>query len=217
MIPRKSWFCKVKLPHIYSMLEFKRFLTESELAPVNLDSGKAELARLERSHYFFVLPTDHNIAHYFMNGQLVKASFLNSSSSDSSGIERATKKLSSPYDSLLIVCFPKRWETKLGRGKNIKELFANMFGEYGQSARYVWGMYSLWNPRIEDHDEGHFFRNPNYHADDMLLNKWLEKHAVVKEKEVIPLNRQPRVMGHQLLAQGRPSFHGWKEPELPSL
>lgn len=196
------------------MLEFKQFLIESELALVNLDSGKAELARLERSHYLFVLPTEYNIAHYFMSGHLVKASFLNSGSSDSSGIERATTKLSSPYDSLLIICFPKRWEAKLGRGKNVKELFANMIGEYGQSARYVWGMYSSWNPRIEAHDKGHFFRNPNYHANDLLLNKWLEKNQVVKEKPAIPLDRQPRIMGQHLLDQGRHSLHGWNEPKF---
>lgn len=195
---------------------FRQFLIESELAPVNRDVGHAELSRLERWHHFFVLPTDHKLAKHFMNGHLMKASFMRSTSADEYDIGKSIAKLTSEKDSLLIVCFPKRWEKKLGRGKNLKELFANMFEEHGQSAQYVWGMYSHWNPRLEDHDEGHFFRNPNYHANDSLLDKWLKKHPSIKEKPAVPLSHQPRVMGHHLLDQGRPSFHGWRELGLPS-
>jgi len=194
---------------------FKQFFVESELAPVSRDAVHAELSRLERGHYFFILPTDHKLAEYFMKGHLMKASFMNCTSADESDIGKAIKKLTPEKDTLLIVCFPKRWEKKLGRGKNVKEVFANMFGEHGQSVQYVWGVYSHWNPRIEEHDEGNFFRNPNYHASDSLLDKWLEKHPAVKDKLAVPLNRQPRVMGHHLLDQGRPSYHGWREPELP--
>ena len=192
---------------------FKRFFLESELAPVNREAGITELARLERGHEIFALQTDHKMAGYFMNGHLMRASFLKSLPTDPTDIEKKLTKLNAEADTLLVICVPKRWEKQLGRG-TIQKVFADMIAT-GGSAQYVWGAYSLWNPRLEDLDEGHFYRNPNYHANDGLLDSWLKDHpSPVKAKPAVPLNRQPRIMGYHLLDQGRHSFHGYNEPEL---
>ena len=193
------------------MLDFKHFFTESELAPINKESGITELARLERGHELFALQTSHVIAASFMNGHLMKSNFLNCYRIAASDVEKQLMKLNIKDDALLVICVPKRWEKQLGRG-SIQRTFADMI-ENGGSAKYVWGIYSLWNTRLEDHDEGHFYRNPNYHADDQLLDGWLKNHpSTIKERPAVPLNRQPRTMGYHLLDQGRHSFHGYTEP-----
>lgn len=189
---------------------FKNFYIESEAPLVSIDSGLAELSRLNHGHFFFTIQTDHKLANYFMNGHLMKASFLNSKLSELSEIEKSIRNLNHSNDSLLIIVFPKRWQKKLG--KATKEQFGQMIGEFGKSAQYVLGMFCLWNNRMEEYDSGHFIRNSNYHANDELLNKWLEKHpSNIKEKAAIPLDRQPRIMGYHLLDQGKFAFHGHNE------
>ena len=188
---------------------FKLFF-ESDLSPVSPESGRAELIRLSRGHYFFALQTDHKLAQSLMKENL-RPEFSKSSIIDATDVEKRIAHLTPDQDSLLVVCFPKRWEKSLGR-VNPKEQFAKMIGEFTGSQQYVWGIYSLWNPQLEKHDAGHFFRNPLYHANDDLLNIWLKHHpSPVKEKPAVPLNRQPRIMGQHLLDQGRHSFHGYRE------
>ena len=195
---------------------FRQFFAEGELAPASLESGKSELSRLERGHYFFALQVDHKLAWAFMNGHLTENSFARATPISAENIQQWIDRLTHDRDSALVVAVPKRWEKQLGRGHNIQELFGKMIGMSGKSGRYVWGAYSLWNPRQEDIDGGHFFRNPTYHADDSLLEGWLKDNpSPVKVTPTVPLNRQPRVMGHSLLDQGRHSFHGYTEPQLP--
>lgn len=197
------------------MQGFKQFFVEGELAPISPISGMAELSRLERGHYFFTSPMDRNSAWDFIKGHLTSADFEEFIPADTAKIEQQMSKLKPEKDSLLMVCFPKRWEKSLGRQK-IQETFGKMIGWSKLSAQYVWGSYSLWNPQTEEMDEGNFFRNPHYHANDDLLDEWLKKNPkVVKEKDAVPVNRQPRVMGWHLLDQGRHSFHGYREPNLP--
>lgn len=192
---------------------FKQFFAEGELAPVNPEVGHAELGRLDRGHYFFVLPVDHKLAGYFMKGHLTGADFVKSKSVFAADIVKEVTRLTPEKDTLLIISVPKRWEKQLGRGGNIQETFGKMIGMSGESARHVWGAYSLYNPRTEDLDTGHFYRNPLYHANDDILDGWLKDHpSPIKEKPAVPLDRQPRLMGQHLLDQGRKAFHGYTEP-----
>jgi len=192
---------------------FRQFLAEDALAPVSAEVGHAELSRLDRGHYFFVLLVDHKLAGYFMKGHLTGADFMKSKSVFAADIVKEISRLTPEKDTLLIIAVPKRWEKQLGRGRNIQELFAKMIGMSGQSAQHVWGAYSLYNPRTEELDVGHFFRNPQYHANDSVLDGWLKNNpSPVKEKPTVPLDRQPRIMGQHLLDQGRHAFHGYTEP-----
>jgi hypothetical protein len=182
---------------------FKDFI-EQELQPVY--SGDAELARLEDRHYLFSLKLNHQDATALMSGRYLPPKL--GSPTSLSQIHKEFANLNSATDTIMIMAFPKRWENQLG--KNTFHLFGEMIGEIQQAHNYIWGTYSLWNPRIEDFDQGNFFRNPHYHANDGLLNKWLEKHPVPQiEKKAVPLNQAPRVMGFDLLNQGRHSFHGY--------
>ena len=195
---------------------FKQFLAENELAPASLESGKSELSRLDRGHYFFALQIDHKLAWAFMAGHLTENSFAKATPISAENIQQWIDRLTHDRDTVLVIRVPKRWEKQLGRGRNIQELFGKMIGMSGESGRYVWGVYSLWNPRLEDIDGGHFFRNPAYHANDSVLDTWLKNNPQpIQPKTPVPIDRQPRVMGHSLLDQGRHSFHGYTEPQLP--
>jgi hypothetical protein len=189
------------------------FYTESE--EVSPSNGLTELKRLATGHYLFALPpVSHKLARHFFGGGLFPGDFAGAKPLDEKLFKEFISKLTSQEDSIVILSFPRRWEKKLGRQSNPKELLHKMIGEVGQVGNYVWGMYSLWNPRLEEHDAPHFYRNPRYHAHDGLCDKWLKKHpSPVKEKPALPLEKQTRP-GHELLFQGRHSFHGYNDGEL---
>lgn len=197
---------------MYEKLQgFKQFFEENEVSPVRRESGMTELTRLERGHYLFTIPTNHKLAEAFMKGYLLGADFMKSSPSDLAGIENQLHRLTAERNSLVIVAVPKRWERQLGR-VDFHEQFGKMIGNSGRSAQYVWGVYSLWNPRLEENDGGNFFRNPRYHANDDILESWLKEHPQPsREKPAVPLDRQPRIFGQHLLDQGRHAFHGYKD------
>lgn len=189
---------------------FRYYLLESELSPVSFVTGIAELTRLDRGHFFFGIPVHHTTGSLFMNGNMTSLEFASANPLTAFDIQKKLESLNADKNSLVIVSFPKRWKQNLPHREDYKELFGQMLQESGKSINYVWGMFSKWNIRLEQIDQGSFYRNPEYHANDSLLEKWLAEHPVSKPiQQAIPLDKQPRVFGQYLLNQGRQAFHGY--------
>lgn len=194
------------------MQGFKAFFYTEE---VGAESAWPELKRLASGHFLFALPPlNHRIARHFFRGSLFAGDFAKAKPLTEKTFEQFKLDLTPEADSIVILSFPRRWEKKLGRYSNPHELFHKMIGETRDASNYVWGMFSLWNPRIEEHDKGHFYRSPHYHAHDGMLDKWLKNHpSPIKEKPAVPLEKAPRAQGYELLFQGRHSFHGYHDAE----
>lgn len=183
-----------------------RYFIENHIQGIDPVSGISELARLEERHRLFFLKTTHQDGESMMRGGHILSSFQPGTVAE---IHKQITGLNPIMDTILIFSLPKRWE------KESRVDIPTMLGEMAnksQISNYIWGSYSLWNPRIEDQDSGGFYRNNRYHAHDGFLERWLQIHPVQKvEKSAVPLNRSPRVMGHHLLDQGRHSFHGYNQ------
>lgn len=186
------------------MQGFRNFL-EGKLQVVSPELGTAELNRLQERHHLFSMVLNHNLAATMMSGQNIPTGFRPTNVAE---IQKQSAKLEPFRDTVLILAFPKRWESKLGK-ENIFQLLGEMSKQF-QVNNYIWGSFSLWNPRVEEKDNGGFYRNPNFHAHDGLLERWIEKHPIPERiLHPVPLDRAPRIMGHSLLDQGRHSFHGY--------
>lgn len=187
------------------MQGFRNFI-ESYIQGIDPISGISELARLEERHRFFFLKTTHQDSESLMRGGHILSNFQPGTLEE---IHKQMAGLDPIMDTILILSLPKRWE------KESRVDIPTILGEMANKSQinnYIWGSYSLWNPRIEEQDKGGFYRNSRYHAHDGLLERWLQEHPVPKvEKPAIPLDRSPRVMGHHLLNQGRHSFHGYNQ------
>lgn len=189
-----------------NFLQGFRDFFESNLQQINSRvSGVAELNRLQERHHLFAVIVNHSEAISMMSGHDFPSEFRSTTVDE---ISKQSVHLDSSKDTVLILSFPKRWESKLGK-QNISGLLGEMAKE-SQINNYIWGTYSLWNPRTEDQDTGNFYRNSRFHAHDGMLERWIEKHPIPERiQTAIPLDRAPRVMGHSLLTQGRHSFHGY--------
>lgn len=196
----------------YFLQGFRDFF-ESNLHQIASVSGIAELNRLAERHNLFVLTLNHTNAMSMMSGHDIPAGFRPMNLDE---IQKQSARLDPYRDTMLILSFPKRWESKLGK-ENIAQLIGEMAKE-SQVNNYIWGSFSLWNPRSEEQDSGNFYRNPQYHAHDGMLERWIEKHPIPEKIQLpIPLDRAPRVMGHSLIQQGRHSFHGYAADQSSSI
>lgn len=196
-----------------SYLHGFRDFFENNLQVVSSAAGIDELNRLQDRHNLFALVANHSYALLMMNGHDIPNHFKPITVEE---IRNQAARLEPYKDTLLILSFPKRWESKLG-----KDRFNNLIGEMAKESQvnnYIWGSFSLWNPRIEDQDSGGFYRNPQFHAHDGMLERWISKHPIPeKVQSAIPLDRAPRIMGHSLLTQGRHSFHGYAANQSSSV
>lgn len=188
----------------YFLQGFRDFF-EANLQIVAPAAGMTELNRLQERHHLFALILNHSDASTMMSGTNIPTGFRPVTVEE---IHKQSARLDPYRDTVLILSFPKRWENKLGK-ENISQLMGEMAKE-SQVNNYIWGSFSLWNPRSEEQDNGNFYRNPHFHAHDGMLERWMEKHPIPEKiQTAIPLDRAPRVMGHSLLTQGRHSFHGY--------
>jgi len=166
------------------------FLTET--SPVEYGRGIDELQRLVLNHYLFVGQTDDKTAWGHINESegVHRDKFINSFKQME--VQNLVDLLSRAGDFSVVVCIiPKRWFKQLPKN-NILGTVDQMMG-FELPNNYIWGILSKVNHEMTRNQNFQFFRNPNYHANDDMFNRWSEKNLSQKQPAAaVDLNKAPR-------------------------
>lgn len=162
----------------------------AETSAVDYGRGMDELQRLGNTHHILVIQTDDRDAWLYPNGGTIHRDKL-MGSSKIMDVGQVAKLIVRPGNFALVICFiPKRWFKMLPK--------ENILGQIDKMAglelpnNYIWGILSKVNHEFTRTDKFHFYRNPNYHANDDMFERWSDKPQV-KQKEAVPLSKAPTI------------------------